>query len=131
MQNNTNISTKEKRKLLQAMSTPLKALIQMGAISSINEGLINSYRNDTHKEFHSYVSWRNNGYQVKLGEKAFLIWGTPILNNKDDKTNETEPKAEQTEPKENEDSYYPLAYIFSNAQVELIETKQNKSELCR
>ena len=113
MQNN-NISTiKQKRELLKELSAPFKILIKEGAISTINSALIESYTNETHQVFKSYRGWLAEGYQVKKGEKAFLIWGSPQkLKPKKEPTQATQGDTEK------DSEFFPLAFVFSNAQVE-------------
>ncbi len=70
------------------------------------------YKDEENKEFHTFYDWKKEGKKVKKGEKAFLIWGR-------------KRKTEQEEPTQGEDpkksfSFYPLAYLFSNKQVESI-----------
>lgn len=110
MQNN-NISTiKQKREQLKELSAPFKILIKEGAISTINSALIETYTNETHQIFKSYRGWLAEGYQVKKGEKAFLIWGSPqkLKSKKEPTKGDTEKDSE----------FFPIAFIFSNAQVE-------------
>lgn len=117
MQNNAILSTKEKRTLLKGLSAPFVLLKKGGEIDTVNEELIKLYTNETHQNFKSYRGWLSLGYQVKKHEKAFLIWGTPQKYKKGTPPPEPTPK-ENTEDKE--DKFFPLAYIFSNAQVEKI-----------
>lgn len=110
MQNNNISSIKQKREQLKALSAPFKILIKEGAIPTINSALIETYTNETHQVFKSYRGWLAEGYQVKKGEKAFLIWGSPQkLKSK---------KAPTQGDTEKESEFFPLAFIFSNAQVE-------------
>lgn len=76
----------------------------------INDIIIKEfYCKDGNVEFHLYKQWKELGYQVKKGSKAFVIWGRkrkgqkPIENEKGEK---------------DEFKFYPLAYLFSNNQVE-------------
>ena len=66
------------------------------------------YRNTMYNEFLTFKGWKEKGFKVKKGEKAFLVWG----------------KKRKKEVEENEEakefSFFPLAFIFSNAQVEQI-----------
>jgi hypothetical protein len=109
MQNNDISTIKQKREQLKEISAPFKALKKEGAIETINNGLIKLYTNEAHQNFKSYRGWLAVGYQVKKGEKAFLIWGSPVNYKK----TETQGKENQEE-----EQYFPIAYIFSNAQVE-------------
>jgi len=72
------------------------------------------YKDEVNRVFHTYKYWLENGFQVKKGQKAFLIWGKKRKNK------------ENTEPNENKDtepnySFFPLAFLFSNAQIRPIK----------
>lgn len=102
---------KAKRDELKALSVALRPLVQQEIYSSINEALLDTYRTEEHQEFKTFWDWKKVGKSVKKGEKAFPIWGKPL---------EGKPKEEQ--PKEGEEgeedsSFWPLCYMFSNAQV--------------
>jgi hypothetical protein len=114
---------KQKREELKAISAPFKILIKEGAIGSINEGLANYYREQGHLQLNSYKRWQEQGFQVKKGSKALLMWGEPAPLKKSGAT--TTPTG--TPKKEGEeDTFFPLAYVFSNLQVEPIETQLMK-----
>ncbi len=98
---------KTKRTELKALSQGFKILVKEGAINSINEGLIKHYSKQGHTTLHSYRKWQELGFQVKKGSKALLLWGEPKAGKKDEETRE-----------ENERSFFPVAYVFSNLQVE-------------
>ena len=95
-----------KRAELKSISQGFKILIKEGAIGSINEGLANYYREQGHIDLKSFKQWKENGFQVKKGSKALLLWGQPKSINKN---NEAEEEDEQ---------FFPLAFVFSNLQVE-------------
>lgn len=102
-----------KREELKALSAGFKMLVKEGAIGSVNEGLANYYAEQGHTTLKSYKQWQEQGYQVKKGSKALLMWGEPVpLRNAD--------KQPQTED-EKEEHFFPLAYLFSNLQVEPIQ----------
>lgn len=109
----------EKRQELKALSKGVGILIKAGAVDSINEGLIEIYTKGDHKEFKSYRQWQADGMQVKKGEKAFLLWAKPKGFAK------IEDKAETAE---NEDKFFPIAYVFSNAQVEPVKIKEVQND---
>jgi predicted dinucleotide-utilizing enzyme len=115
MTQNNKQTIQQKREELKALSTPFKMLIKEGAIGSINEGLANYYSSLGHSTIKSYKQWKQEGFQVKRGSKALLFWGEP---KKIEQNPETAPKEGQKE------SFFPLAYLFSNLQVEAIETSQ-------
>lgn len=105
-----NPEIKQKREELKALSAGFKILLKEGAIGSINEGLANYYAEQGHKILHSYRQWKEQGFQVKKGSKALLMWGEPVKKKEDE-----QPLQNGEEKKE---PFYPLAFLFSNLQVE-------------
>jgi len=103
------MSIQEKRQELKAKSAPLKQLVQEGAIESVNEGLLEMYRELGHTDLKPFWEWKKQGYTIKKGEKALCIWGTPRTK----KSKEPPPPDE----KEKEEQFYPVAYVFSRQQV--------------
>lgn len=86
---------------------------------NINAILIEDfYQKGEHKEFNTFHEWIKKGHKVKKGEKAFLVWGSKRKNSQDQAT--AEPKTEA----EKEFSFYPLCYLFSNAQVQTANVKE-------
>ena len=104
-----NESMKEKREALKALSKLIQQLVKSGQYESVNEGLADTYRQQGHEEIHSFKGWMERGFVVKRGEKALLLWGKPHTAQKHEKKNETD---------KDEFSFFPLAYVFSNLQVE-------------
>lgn len=104
----------EKKKALIALSKLAKAIQEMeDEPRNINSILIEDfYSTREHQDFNTFHEWIKQGQRVKKGEKAFLVWGRKRKSNQDQPT--PEPKTEQ----EKEFSFYPLCYLFSNAQVE-------------
>ncbi len=99
----------EKRQQLIHLSNLAKVYQEEYPEMMINEILVKyMYRNTMHKEFNTFNQWKENGFKVKKGEKAFLVWGKK-------RKKEVEENAETKEF-----SFFPLAIIFSNAQVEQI-----------
>ncbi|MGV0995505.1 ArdC-like ssDNA-binding domain-containing protein [Empedobacter falsenii] len=99
----------EKRQKLIHLSNLAKVYQEEYPEMKINEILVKfMYRNSMHNEFLTFKGWKEKGFKVKKGEKAFLVWG----------------KKRKKEVEENEEakefSFFPLAFIFSNAQVEQI-----------
>lgn len=103
---------KQKREELKSLSAGYKMLIKEGAIDSVNEGLAMYYAEQGHTTLKSYRRWKEDGFQVKRGSKALLLWGQPKAYTK-----ETTAKTEQ----EKEEQFFPVAYVFSNLQVEQIK----------
>jgi hypothetical protein len=108
----------EIREDLKAKSAQVAAAVKLGQFDSINEAIIAVfYRGNEHESFNTYMGWRAEGFQVKRGSKAFHIWSRPLDVLKPDE-NETD---------EERSRYYPVAFIFSNAQVEPITEGSNDS----
>ena len=102
----------EKREQLKALSNKLKEGMEEG--QKLNDLIVEHYKeeNPEIEEFNTYNGWRKDGYQVKKGESAFLVWGRP----KDIQEGE---KAEATD--EDNETFFPVAFIFSNQQVRPIQ----------
>ncbi len=82
--------------------------------STINEILREYfYSNDDNNVFNSFYEWKEKGFKVKKGEKAFLFWGKKQRVSQD-------ATAESEEEKKY--SFFPLCYLFSNKQVERIKS---------
>lgn len=107
MKNNEVIQ--QKRQQLKDISQAAKVLVQMGEFSHVNEYIIDFYMKQTEgiTEFNTFNQWLNKGYAVKKGEKAFIIWGSPVKGK----------PQEATDPSD-EYKYFPVCYLFSNLQVE-------------
>jgi hypothetical protein len=103
---------KDKRDNLKELSKVVKMAISQGIYNSVNEGLVDMYAKEGHTEIHSFNSWLTRGYAVRKGEKALLLWGEPRKGGKQEK-----------EESDDEYNFFPLAYVFSQKQVEPI--KQN------
>lgn len=102
---------KEKRQILRGISQLAKELQESEMQEfTINEILIEHfYKTEIHQTFETLFNWNKKGFKVKKGETAFLIWGTPRKISKE---------AEKKEKKEEDESeFFPLCYLFSNAQV--------------
>ena len=105
----------QKKQLLKELSKGAKAIVKMteGA-QTVNEILLEWYTNEEHSEFNGFWQWKKLGYKVKKGEKAFFIWS------------KKRKAKEKHEDKEDEEySFYSLAYLFSNAQVEPLKKKDD------
>jgi hypothetical protein len=97
----------ERRAALKAMSKPLQPLVKEGAIDSINEGLKAIYKQAGHEVLNTLQQWNQQGKRVKKGERALLLWAKPrLLQRMNEETTEVD-----------EFDYWPICYVFSNAQV--------------
>ena len=108
------IKHKERRNALRELSKIAKMRMKMDCEGmSVNEILVNEfYTDDENIEFKTLFDWSKEGFQVKKGSVSFLVWGKP-KPKKTDKPKTTE--------EEDEEEFFPLCYLFSNAQV----TKRN------
>ncbi|MFA6261086.1 MAG: ArdC-like ssDNA-binding domain-containing protein [Bacteroidia bacterium] len=106
----TNIAKtpiQQKRQFLKDLSGSVSEKVKEGEFNSINEAIIAHYRQGEHQEFRTFNQWLKDGYAVRKGEKAFIVWAKPKEVQKVEKTEETDKY-----------EYYPICYLFSNAQVE-------------
>jgi len=105
----------EARERLKILSLEVADLVEDGTFYSINDAIVETlYKDDTNRMFKSYGQWKKEGYQVRKGERAFLLWARPKQIQR--------PLADSTAKEELEDmiKYFPLAYLFSNAQVDQV-----------
>ncbi|WP_231424021.1 ArdC-like ssDNA-binding domain-containing protein [Pedobacter sp. Leaf250] len=100
----------QKREILKALSLQVAPLIKIGTFENINSALVDAYKNEVHQEFKTFKQWKADGFFVKKGMKAFLIWGRP-------KRDQVEQE-QVGEPLEDQSKFFPIAFLFSNAQVE-------------
>ena len=118
-------AAQEKREWLRAISADFQAqrdLMELtGAdyIPTINEMLHAYYaKNNNVTELNTFDQWKEKGYQVRRGEKAFLFWGKPKSRQQAEPTEPDEEQGEQAEStttaKQND--FYPLCYLFDISQ---------------
>lgn len=109
-----------KKRALIALSKLAKAIQEEDEEErNINSILIDDFYTDKqHQEFNTFHEWIKKGKRVKKGEKAFLVWGRKRKSNQDQATPEPQTKDEK------EFSFYPLCYLFSNAQVQAPNVKE-------
>lgn len=108
----------EKRKALRALSADAKELQETEFPDlKINEIIIEQfYKTSEHSEFNTLMEWNRKGFTVNKGETAFVIWGKPKA------VQNAEKKPEAVEDEEND--FFPLCYLFSNAQVKPRDVKK-------
>jgi hypothetical protein len=99
----------DRRRALSDLSRQVAPLVKMEQYQSINEALIACYQTEQHKFFKTLRQWNRVGMQVKKGSEAFAVWGRPKTNYKKENGMPTQEK---------DYSFYPLCFLFSNAQVE-------------
>lgn len=103
----------EKRDLLKQMSESAKMMMELNPDigEGVNDVILNTmYRSSEHSEFHTFKGWKQKGFMVVKGSKAFFIWSKPRKVKKKEEDIE--------EGKKNEYKMYGIAHLFSNAQVE-------------
>lgn len=112
----------ESREKLIEFSRAAKLLRELEGLDlSVNETLLTMiYNTNDATEFNTFKRWKEQGYTILKGSKAFLIWGQPIRRGKEDKDKE---KSKEGEAK-NEYEFFPVCYLFSNKQVFKQEDKE-------
>lgn len=98
----------EKRAFLKQLSADAKKIQNLSPEEiTINEIIIKEFYKDKNNTiFKTLKEWRKEGYKVLKGSKAFILWAKPLAK-----------KEEEKEDEENEGDFYPIAHVFSNAQV--------------
>jgi hypothetical protein len=96
---------KEKRTKLKELSTEAKILLETGKVCTINEGLKILYTMQGHDKLKTYKQWIEEGYKVKKGEKALLLWAKPL-------------HVQNEEPEPDGAPFFPVINVFSALQVE-------------
>ncbi|MFY0628585.1 MAG: DUF1738 domain-containing protein [Reichenbachiella sp.] len=141
----TKKKTHPKRELLLKKSGEAKELRQNmidGATTAkealywqsktVNYMLLNHvYDTDEATEFNTFKQWKEQGATVKKGSKAFVIFGQPV---NDQKQQEAEKKGESPTENDEDYQYFPMCFLFSNKQVltseelEELRVKEEKQE---
>ena len=67
------------------------------------------YKNEVNSEFRTFNEWKQEGFSIRQGSHGFVVWGRPLNSQKAEKGEEVS---------EDEEKYFPISHIFSNAQVE-------------
>ena len=100
--------THEARQELKAISKVAKMLVKEGAFDTVNEAIIETvYRKDGNDIFKKFNEWKQAGKKIKKGSKGFPVWARP-----------KEMKKDEHPDLEDDFSFFPICYLFSNAQVE-------------
>lgn len=104
---------KAKRDYLKGLSKIASKLVQAEQADTVNDALLSMYKEQGHTEIHSFKKWLELGYVVRRGEKALLLWGKPQKGLNQEK---------ETEGEKDEFKFFPLAYVFSQQQVEKLNS---------
>lgn len=106
---------RERRKALKDLCNTLQAAAKAAGMEETpNELLREFYAQAGHKELKTFNEWKREGYYIRKGEKAILLWGKPKPSRLSKEIAKMEGKPEE----EAENDFYPLAYLYSNKQVE-------------
>ena len=119
-------AAQERREWLRGISAEFQAqqkIMEMtGAeyIPTINEMLRAYYEKQANiTELNTFDQWKEKGYQVRRGEKAFLFWGKP-KSRQQQPTEPSEDESEQAQQVEpltaRQNDYFPLCYLFDISQ---------------
>lgn len=118
-------AARQKRAELKAISNQLKKAVQQGLIPESEDGTINGllramYAQQGHTELKTFDEWKEAGYIVRKGQKAFLLWGRP---RKHDTDKEAATAGEDNEPQDSaqQEDFFPVCYVFSQLQVHAID----------
>ena len=84
-----------------------------------NEFVLKTYTKETNAQvWKTFKAWKDAGFKVKKGEKGFPIWSKPIKAKTGKETQAEPPTDSKTDKKEY--SFFGIAYVFHNEQVEKI-----------
>ena len=101
-----------RREQLKALSQTIKPLVQCGMFNSINEGIQESYIEETGQTlWHTFHEWKDEGFNVVKGQHGFPVWATPRKLKKDTDKDKATGR-----------TWYPIAYIFHAGQVQAVQS---------
>ncbi|MDZ4667532.1 MAG: ArdC-like ssDNA-binding domain-containing protein [bacterium] len=110
------------REELKELSKQVKPLVKEGVYPTINQAIIEEiYKDETNHEFKTYNQWDKEDHFVRKGEKGFPLWGAP-------KNIDQEVEKNELDKEDNNKSFFPLAYVFSDNQVEQKVLEQQEME---
>ena len=100
----------ETRRELIETSGKARILMAMNKADSVNVGLLLIYdeRQGKHCNYNTFNQWKDQGYTILKGSKAFAVWGQPKMSVQT-------PEGEKDEPEQYK--YWPVCYLFSELQV--------------
>jgi hypothetical protein len=75
------------------------------------------------------LGWKEEGYQVKKGEKGFAVWSRPKKQAMTEAYKRSNPSEARSAPPsevlgQDEFSFYGMAYLFHIGQVEKSKVKE-------
>lgn len=117
------LSREEKLEMLRQLSEEARDIREFeGLDCTINELIIEHfYKDERHHTFKKFKEWKEDGYRVIKGSRAFFVWGKKRALDKDSEGAETHTDSKTNEEgQEKKKTFFPIAYLFSNAQVEKV-----------
>lgn len=112
-----------KREWLRAISAQLQAqrdlmaMTGMTDVPTINDMLRAYYAKQNNvTELNTFDQWKEKGYQVRRGAKAFLFWGKPQAKPQPQTEQGEDGQAEQPEQTAKKNEFYPVCYLFDISQ---------------
>jgi hypothetical protein len=120
----------EKRKLLRTISN---AALQSAETFNIDTDsckvndliMLFAYNPDKKHRFNSFMGWKYEGYTVKKGAKAYLVWGQPLNRDRVDKV--TGQAIDNNRDNETDPPFFPVSFLFRDDQVHKIEAGTKKA----
>lgn len=113
----TTLRELRRKKLIELSKFAREIREAEGLDCTLNDIIIERFYTDNeHREFHLLKDWNERGYRVKKGETAFVIWGKKRTAHQA-KDGEPTTAEDESEGTEGNYKFFPLAYLFSNAQV--------------
>lgn len=128
-ENKNSAEMQEKRMKLRELSNALLSARDKGQYMGNEDDTVNGllrfyYACKGFKNLKTFSEWQKDGFSVKKGEKALLVWGSPVSLNKK-KEEETAKEEGQDEEKKKNDDYFPLCYLFAECQVHKLTKSTN------
>ncbi|MBQ7349724.1 MAG: DUF1738 domain-containing protein [Bacteroides sp.] len=107
----------QRRAALKDLSSQLQALSKQGLFPefpTVNGLLRYYYESKGYKDLKTFKQWKKDGFSVKKGEKAILLWAQPVASSQ---SKESAAEAGKTVEEAKED-YFPVCHVFAACQVQ-------------
>lgn len=118
------LAAAERRDWLRGISAQLQAqrdLMELQGIfplPTINDMLHELYKKENAvTELNTFDQWKEKGYQVRRGAKAYLFWGKPRSRQAEpEQTDQEQDEQNPTTKAAKQPDYFPLCYLFDISQ---------------
>ena len=113
-----------KRQQLKTLSQSLVARREMGEYMGNEDDTVNGllrfyYARKGYTNLKTFKEWKKEGFTVRKGEKALLIWGMPVASKAErERIEELKKQGREEDAKED---FFPLCYLFAESQVHKLE----------